>query len=151
MSDAEMREKVIDGLEHCIKNDCSEDCPYTDAEWIKLGLAACRDFSEDTVEVPERMLYDALVILKAQEPHVLTLEEACGWDYCFYEYRATGYVEPASVVLSGMLLNGTLPLVEVYRLGREGAALVAANGYGHEWRCWDRMPEDGQKEATPWQ
>ena len=88
---------------------------------------------------------------KAQEPRVLTLEEACGRGYCFYEYRATGYVEPASVVLSGMLLNGTLPLVEVYRLGREGAALVAANGYGHEWRCWDRMPEDGQKETTPWQ
>lgn len=96
------------------------------------------------------MVDDTLVLLKAQEPHVLTLEEACGRDYCFYEYRATGYIEPASVVMSGLLLNDSEPLVEVYRLGRKNAALVAANGYGREWRCWDRMPEDGQKEAEPW-
>ena len=89
--------------------------------------------------------------LKLQEPHVLMLEQACGRDYCFYEYRAAGYIEPASVVMSGLLLNDTEPLVEVFRVGREGPAYVAMKDYGHGWRCWDRMPEDGQKEEEPWE
>lgn len=93
----------------------------------------------------------AMRLLKAQEPRVMTLEESYSVDYCFFEYHATGYIEPASVVISGKLLNGKEPLVEVYRLGRDGPAYVMMKDYGHEWRCWYRMPEDGQKEATPWQ
>ena len=121
-----------------------------------FGNGVCKDHEFRFADMPEpynvqKLMGDALELLIAQEPHVLTLEEACARDYCFYEYRATGYVEPASVVMSGMLLSNTLPLVEVYRLGRENAALVAANGYGHEWRCWDKMPDDGQKEEEPWE
>lgn len=135
------KDKVLIGLGQHISGRTPERCgicPYSNGD-AGYGVT-CRD----------ELLDDLYEMLEAQEPHVLTFEEACGRDYCFYEYRATGYIEPASVVLSGMLLNGTLPLVEVYRLGREGAALVVANGYGHEWRCWDRMPENGQKEGEPW-
>ena len=88
--------------------------------------------------------------LKSQEPQVIALEEACGRDYCFYEYRATGYIEPASVVMSGLLLNDSEPLVEVFKIGRESPAYVAMKYYGREWRCWDRMPKDEQREAALW-
>jgi len=115
-------------------------------EMLEAQDEKCRACGEKTNNAIQALQAE----LKSQEPHVLTLEQACVLDYCFYEYRATGYVGPASVVLSGVLLNGTEPLVEVYRLERKGAAYVAMKDYGHEWRCWDRMPEYGQKEVEPW-
>lgn len=120
-----------------------------------FGNGVCKDTEFRFADMPEpynvqKLMGDALELLIAKEPHVLTLEEACGRDYCFYEYRAAGYIEPASVVMSGLLLNDSEPLVEVFRIGREGPAYVAMKDYGHEWRCWDRMPEDGQKEEVKW-
>ena len=136
------KDKVLIGLGQHISGRTPErcgSCPYFNGD---SGYSVtCRD----------ELLDDLYELLETQEPHVLTLEEACGRDYCFYEYRATGYIEPASVVMSGLLLNDTEPLVEVFRVGREGPAYVAMKDYGHGWRCWDRMPEDGQKEEEPWE
>ena len=135
------KDKVLIGLGQHISGRTSERCgicPYFNGD-AGYGVT-CRD----------ELLDDLYELLESQEPHVLTLEEACGRNYCFYEYRATRYIEPASVVMSGLLLNDSEPLVEVFRIGREGPAYVAMKDYGHEWRCWDRMPEDKQKEEEPW-
>ena len=136
------KDKVLIGLGQHISGRTPERC------------GACPYFNGDSgygVSCRDELLDDLYELLEAQEPHVLTLEQACGRDYCFYEYRETGYVEPASVVISGMMLGGAVPLAEIYRLGREGAACVAVSEYGRTWRCWDRMPEDGQKEDEPWE
>lgn len=135
------KDKALIGLGQHISGRTPErcgSCPYFNGD-SGYGIS-CRD----------ELLDDLYGMLEASEPHVLLLEDACGRDACFYEYRATGYVEPASVVMSGILLNGKEPLVDVYRLGREGPEYVAMKDYGHEWRCWDRMPENGQKEGEPW-
>lgn len=136
------KDKALIGLGQHISGRTPERCwicPYSNGD-AGYGIT-CRD----------ELLDDLYEMLEAQEPHVMTLEETCARNYCFFEYRATGYIEPASVVMSGLLLNDSEPLMDVYRLGHKGPEYMAMNGYGHEWRCWDRMPEDGQKEEEPWQ
>ena len=67
----------------------------------------------------------AIEAMKAQEPRVMTLDEAL--DSLVIEYR-----------------NGKLQVV---------GKLIFTNGYklyGNIWRVWDRMPTDEQREATPW-
>ena len=160
------KDKVLIGLGQHISGRTSErcgSCPYFFGD-SGYGVTCRDELLDDLYEMLEAQdekccacgektnnaIQALQAELKSQEPQVIALEEACGRDYCFYEYRAAGYIEPVSVILSWLLLNDSEPLVEVYRLGRKNAALVAANGYGHEWRCWDRMPEDGQKEAELW-
>ena len=63
MTDAKKREKVIKGLECCTKDEC-ECCPYENV---------C--FGDDEVEIFDTLARDALALLKAQEPMVMTLEE----------------------------------------------------------------------------
>lgn len=54
------RKKVIDGLELCLKG-LSEICPYKDSD----APGGCRD----------ELMYDALVLLEAQEPVEPTKDE----------------------------------------------------------------------------
>ena len=53
MTDAQQRRKVLDGLELCLKG-LSDLCPYKDSD----APGGCRD----------ELMYDAMVLLKAQEP-----------------------------------------------------------------------------------
>ena len=53
MTDAELREKVVQGLELCLKG-LSDLCPYKDSD----APGGCRD----------ALMYDAMMLLKAQEP-----------------------------------------------------------------------------------
>jgi len=64
MTDAEKREKVMRGLECCSPQhggtELCEQCPYY----------------KEPFPCANTLLYDALALLKAQEPRVMTLEEA---------------------------------------------------------------------------
>ena len=59
------REKVIKGLECCVRTiddcECADNCPYETQCW------------EGTMYLD--LMRDALALLKAQEPRVMTLEE----------------------------------------------------------------------------
>ena len=110
MTNREKLEKVIKGLECCIvDNNEPCNCPY-------CGDGGCIG----------SLMRDALALLKAQGPRVMTLEEA---------------------------LNS---LVIEYRSGKlqEVGKLVFTKGfeyYGNLWRVWDRIPTDQQRGETPWQ
>ena len=84
---------------------------------------------------------DALELLKAQEPRVMTLEEArkdievwyesvngaCGWgDLCY----------DANLELALYTLHGIKGVKE--------------EAYGKTWRCWTSRPTDEQREAVAW-
>lgn len=115
------REKVIKGLECCLPmtrrnglGDCGK-CPYDRKITLEGGITECC----------HELMLDALALLKAQEPRVMTREEAL--NSLVIEYR------------SGKL--------------REVGKHVFTEGYeyyGSIWRVWDRMPTDEQREATPW-
>ena len=129
------REKVIRGLEWCIKldgNGCSLECPYL------AGKSPC----------PNAMLRDALSLLKEQEPRVLTVEEI-----------RSGAVEVAWIedadkpgVIPGIWFRlsneGEDEAVDIHiRDGFVGARLEV---YGKLWRCWTARPTEEQRKAVKW-
>ena len=126
-------EKVIKALE-CMtssgnagmRDDC-KNCIYT-------GCGDCL----------APMLKDALALLKAQEPRVMTLEEAMGGEECWVEYPngGCGYAD--------CYLSYTTNGADIYRTMQHDFNVPLAN-YGKTWRCWTSRPTDAQREAVPWQ
>lgn len=120
------RNKVIEGLEEVIAEAVYPDRP--------------RKFMM-SLELAE----DALALLKAQEPRVMTLEEATEEEVVWYDWRTLG-VRPAKV-------NRVPSKAGTYRVQRFGDIddWVHADEYGEYWRCWTSKPTDAQMEAIPWE
>ena len=116
------REKVILGLECCSDRrkdgiDKCVECPYND--WM---ITCAGD-----------VLIDALELLKAQEPRVMTLEE---WENA---------PEPA---------DGECLCYEIKNTGLRAVIVKVFKGYkelyGKWFRCWTSRPTDEQREAVKW-
>lgn len=144
------REKVIKGLELCrydpdpgmpLKSEVSCDiCPYWDDTY------GCR---------MNDMFDDAIALLKAQEPRVLTLGEARGslkqpiWKETRSSHKDlyTGWVLVYDIQ-TGQGITGT-------RLGMaEPSGRVVwyrLEDYGAKWRCWTSRPTDEQREEVKWE
>lgn len=122
-------EKVIKGLEKlrhnggcvdALKEYC-DGCPYTE----KTVCAGA-------------VIDDALALLKAREPRVMTELEACEWIRSDPELRD--------------------PIFEETRSGGGGVWIDPDNdydtadivGYGTTVRCWTSRPTDEQREAVKW-
>lgn len=105
---------VINGLERCIVDVHDEpcNCPYE-------GDGGCIG----------SLMRDSLALLKAQEPRVMTLEEAKS--AFVVEYRSGKMREVGSAMLD----------LDVDPLNAE---------YGKIYRVWTSRPTDEQREATPW-
>ena len=107
------RDEIIKGLEHCANGICNE-CPYIYDCWTTECNPAARD---------------ALALLKAQEPRVMTLDEAKS--AYVVEYRSGKMREVGSALLD----------LNVDPLNAE---------YGKIYRVWTSRPTDEQREAIPW-
>jgi len=100
----------------------------------------------------DQTLDKAIALLKAQEPHVMTLEQAQGADYCWYENRAVNYCFIVSATMSASVQrNGGKPQTQLESIGSNMCGFMYDDDYGYLWRCWDKEPTDEQREATPWQ
>ena len=84
---------------------------------------------ENNTLVPQWIVLHALALLKAQEPRVMTLEEAK--NAYVIEYRSGKMREVGSALLD----------LNVDPLNAE---------YGKIYRVWTSRPTDEQREATPW-
>ena len=130
------REGVIYDIERCI-------CRAPDA------CRDCSKYSDDStvIRCMEELLKDALALLKAQEPRVMTLEEVLeqNWDYCYLEYDAVRGRE-AQIFSGGRhrLTCVTWPSITSMRLS------PGDKEYGKRWRCWTSRPTDEQREAVKW-
>jgi hypothetical protein len=118
VTEQEKREKVIRGLEHCIADNC-DLCPYDEN-------VDCPGFDP----TPKTLLADVLALLEAQEPRVMTLEEAKS-AYAV-EYRSGKMREVGAAILD----------LDVDPLNAE---------YGKIYRVWTSRPTDEQREETPWE
>ena len=141
------REKVINGLECCSAYDyrCN-DCPYQD------------DGIEDDCYSDE-LHADALALLKAQEPRVMTLEEVKQERICWIEDADEGMTVrlfPATMFGIGEYANGS----KSYMFLAQKPWAIDANDcewwyliedYGETWRCWTSRPTDEQREAVKWE
>lgn len=141
------REKVIKGLEcyrmnpdpeHCEKNDC----PYNNND-PHYGYWCCSN----------RLLHDAVRLLKEQEPRVMTLEEVREWkqpDVWIENDKANfigDYIEPAGRMEFAFLSS----IVVGNKKHPDGTPITMDEQYGKKWRCWTARPTDKQREETPWE
>ena len=122
MTEQEKMEKVIKGLECCTKKLCiyidtEKECPY---------IEMCDEYFEDCTTA---LAKDALALLKAQEPRVMTLDEAKS--AYVMEYRSGNMREVGSALLD----------LNVDPLNAE---------YGKIYRVWTSRPTDEQRGAVPW-
>lgn len=142
-------EKVIKGLECCTaelgtnqhRSDFCAVCPYKDKH---LGAWYCFHKNE--------LMRDALALLKAQEPRVMTLDEVVT-------------AKPGTVVwledfdkpdvISGLLKRLFIytKVIDFLIVEEEVNNEVTADleVYGSGWRCWTSHPTDEQREAVKWE
>ena len=129
------REKVIRAIEYCLAG-CSEKCPYFFSEYC---------LSSDGIE-NKSLLRDALELLKAQEPRVMTFEEVNGmqWDYCYVEDEVMMDKVQRMMYGTHRIHCITWPSIASYKMS------YGENGYGKRWRCWTQKPTDEQRKAVKW-
>lgn len=139
------REKVIKGLETCVEDTdrrwkCKR-CPYQTA-----GGSPC--------ETIDPLMDDALALLKAQEPRVMTLEEvyeiynsnkAHIWPHDTPPYLWMENANKRNIVCYWISWSHVVDCIE----GRYPR--YDPDDYGVEWRIWTSRPTDAQREAIPWE
>lgn len=128
----ELREKVINGLECCMVGDghspkC-ELCPYATV-------------GDDTCQTMDDLFADAIALLKAQEPRVLTAADfdnnpntdSRGFLSAWIEFRRDGEWSE-------------------YWAGYDDEwAFVRVNNFeGCGYRCWTSRPDEKRRIETPW-
>ena len=116
------REKVINGLDCCIdESKCGSECPY----WDDNGN--CRS----------NMEADALALLKAMEPRVMTLEEYDAWTNIPFTERDPVFHEERTKRGSITCWVNT--------------TVCSLREYLKNDRCWTARPDRETREATPWE
>ena len=132
------REKVIKGLECCaIGLYCpDEDCPYEEAREAK---------DENCIAMLAR---DALELLKAQEPRVLTIEEveALPYGHVIIETDKNDPIRWLDALLFSKNINFSFDFITL-----EGRARLLGVEYNRDWRCWTARPTDEQRKEIPWE
>ena len=139
------REKVIKGLECCkpimtqYGLGACDACPYDRASIPEYGICDCL-FS---------LLTDALDLLKAQEPRVMTLEEIQqslrGGDTAFLLD-----VEDRLLIWTLYMAYNARTNCIVLRDDTDDVHVLRMEDYGVTWRCWTARPTDEQREAEAW-
>lgn len=130
------REKVIKGLECHMAMLACDKCPY---------------YCGDTCSGIDDVVYDALALLKAQEPRVMTLGEVrcANEDPMWFESKGTFRGQKGFWVLSkGVSPSYVIRLIPA--IGNDDTQLSLA-AYGKVWRCWTSRPDQAIREATPWE
>ena len=137
------REKVIKGMECCLVfgedllYKCDE-CPYRATEDERKVI----DWRCHLKELRK----DALELLKAQEPRVLTLEEVheMAWDYCYLEEEVIK--DKVLQIYSGKYRIKCITWPSIASC----VLTFGDNAYGKRWRCWTSRPTDEQRKAVKW-
>ncbi|MBO7670765.1 MAG: hypothetical protein J6S60_09280 [Oscillospiraceae bacterium] len=128
------REKVIEDLTWATEEKDVRDALYADD-------------LEGVIDI----MKDAITLLKAQEPRVMTLEEVLN-----AENRAEPlWCEFIDCALGSWRMGWKLRTEgkrEVQHILENPIerAIVWESEYGRGWRCWTSRPTDVQREETPW-
>ena len=127
------REMVIKGLECCNNDEC-DSCPYY-RSCDENDLGTCR----------ATLHRDALALLKAQEPRVISWQDAESMRLCWIETRCPHTISPADLIHyfdKGLTIT-------VFKI-HQNAIDWPLDEYGIKWRCWDKEPTNEQMEAVKW-
>ena len=139
------REKVMLGLKVCSSSDMNMDCPKCPYHMHTKQAVYCMD----------RLMRDALTMLKEREARVMSLEEVRSdhervyWIECgdsitqhYGQYRGTCY-----------WYQGEKGKFEQFDCIEPSDQYLRrkANKYGKEWRCWTSRPTEEQRKAVAWE
>jgi hypothetical protein len=94
----------------------------------------------------ELLLKDALSLLKAQEPRVMTLEEVKAIPYDADIWIETEYYVGKITIFAATINTKGLRGVMVYGSHK----IYDYEAYNKLWRCWTSRPTDEQREAVKW-
>ena len=122
------REKVIEHIADCVK-------------------IADYQTNHNWVFVRTEILRNALALLKAQVPRVMTLEEvnALDWDYCYLEQERLPGKEYRGMLGKYIMTCVTWPSITAAKIS------YGAENYGRTWRCWTSRPTEEQREKVKWE
>ena len=94
---------------------------------------------------------DAIELLKAQEPRVMTLEEVkYSSDPVWLEWRY-GYIKPAFLHSDQITTEDCRNAITFTLFGSDEWYIFADDDYGKEIRCWTSRPDDKRRAETPWE
>ena len=140
------REKVMKGLE-CCSQGAKE--PYTPT----IRYCAECPYPESEIPCTRALARDALELLKAQEPRVMTLEEVedaldtVVWvDRPLIDNTSDEYALIDAYSRKTQIVELRYPFCD--KDYRERADYAT---YGKTWRCWTSRPTDEQREAVKWE
>ena len=122
----------------------------TEREIIIEGLERRQRFKTpdgSSCVIPANLLQDALALLKAQQPRVMTLEEL---DDLRGRGQAVYYQDRDATVKSQDAFFVAVNCGVAWFKGETYTFCKTADGYDKVWRCWTSRPTDAQREATPW-
>lgn len=146
MTNQEKRGKVIKALELCTSKietrtrvPC-EICPYYNEKYHGVYMDGCCNMRS--------LQRDMLILLKAQEPRVMTLEEVLAAEVVYAEDIDKAEIIP---VLVDRRAHDRIVLVRARLMGGPSLTIYPLiSEYGKYWRCWTSRPTDEQREAEPW-
>lgn len=129
------KKKVNEGLELCLKGLC-DICPYNGSD-VPGG---CKD----------ELMYDAMILLKAQDSRVMTWEEAQAnvnqGPFIIIEVRdSTGTEIDYGVLVGDSYEMSEGSLLTVCEFG------LLKDDYGKRFRCWTSCPDEKRRAETPWE
>ena len=142
------REKVINKVKAIVadmQEEVDEWKDYSDSE-LRGGLTCDCDWWYKTLQT----LKDALALLKAQEPRLLTIDEIHDSMVVYLE-AGTEFLkrmDDDGVVLAigGSECTGAKCFITVWNVGIAGMN----NDYNVTWRAWSQRPTKEQREREPW-
>jgi hypothetical protein len=119
-----------------------------DREKVIKGLEIVWDaFNHMEHEMYADYVFEALALLKAHEPRVLTLDEVkmLDSDYYYLESMRSPGKELREIVGAYGLTCVTWPSITWAR------QTMGDSGYAKTWRCWTSRPTEEEREAIPWE
>lgn len=146
MTDTEMREKVIKGLE-CHKRamygsidehgHACNLCPYKDMDYT------CHSRTEGN------LIADALALLQAQKSRLMTLEEIQHTDAVWLETHGWVGGDVFETVLR--CRSDFEDYVTEFATNDDCDITCVNSKIGIEWRCWTSRPDEKVRAETPWE
>ena len=130
------REKVIKGLKYL-------------HDVLHWSLTECE---QDTM-IRRNITAEAIALLKAQEPRVMTLEEVKAmkrYTICAVEQRSKVLHTTFNAEYRGHLTIGGRDCIDFGLYADVSPFRRSESGYGKTWRCWTSRPSDEVRRATPW-
>jgi hypothetical protein len=136
----------------------------TDREMVIEGLEMSYRYSnvdENNTLVPQQLVLDALALLKAQEPRLVTVEEVVGCVILkrnitlWFEFRnEIKAMNAKDIVYNDFLCDEDFPTLSDPNLewadgGKRDGVIIAE--YNDTFRCWTSRPTDEQRGAVKWE